>query len=356
VIQAHRAVRGVFALEAPSAPDGVLERALASRARGELILLPSGDADAAPGIAVPWRILTIAAGLILSVVAAIQVVPISAVKSAWGRWAATVGEWQPLGDFSLNHLPTIAAPVAKPATLDPSRLREFTAEYVVGSSAPRNDTKMRIELRRTDEGWRVREWYIRPTRDGSSIRTTLSQESWLDSVTLATVRYRSFHSLTEDSLPIFISDATLNDSAAFVLNHWVGSAPVGKLNARTFKQGAWRVPVDYHYKHSRFFGDGGNITHVAATELRPGWVGSFTRLTRIYERSAYEYPPQSYLVTGDTTINTLGGPFDTWQLKPIGDWGTWFNVRKSDGLIVRAHSPQREGNEELYLLESVRYP
>ena len=352
VVQAHRAVRGVFALEAPFAPDGVLERVLASRATGMMVLLPVAEPDPVRRIPLPSRGFLIAAGLLLMLGVGVQVLPVSQFMQVFGALGAVVDSWDgPFGGLTLSYP---EPPVAKGARLDPSRMRPMRARYristIVGREAPRGST-MDLEVTRVPSGWQLRStWRNHPGQAVKHWANALVSDS------LALMSWESAYNTGADLENSHHYQFMLR-SDSFTESYRYIPAP-GRAHPPS------RVPYDSAYLHALpertplAVGDGHVYALLATAPLRQGWVGAFLDIRIGSNRYAMQFPPTTLMTAGSDSVTTPLGRFDTWELReldlsPGGNLRIW--VRKSDGLVVKSTSGRNGWSTET-VLESVTYP
>lgn len=345
VVQSHRAVRGVFALEAPFAPDGVLERVLASRASGMKMVLPVAEPDARRHTTLPLRSFAIAAGALLAVLAGVQVVPMTPLKQAWRSWSAMVVDWQPLGGRSVLDLRYPDAPIARAATFDPSRIRPMTATYLY---TDRPDTPFRLTLTVSRGGgeWVVRELY--GPLGGLAVR--------LDTASLALIGWSQVHFRRPAEPWGSVTSLERHGSAYTFELKWFGEPPANTTRTQPEMRRSGENPV---FNNGPTYPDGVTLwVLLGAVPMKLGWAGSVTRLWSGTEPvPSNEYRPVTYLVTGSRRVTTAIGTFDAWEVSELApaNYGDTYWYRKTDGLLLKAMYSRRSGGEE-YRIQSVTYP
>jgi hypothetical protein len=143
---------------------------------------------------------------------------------------------------------------------------------------------------------------------------------------------------------------------AEVTTSWIGT-PAPHL----LKQHPARTelsPIDLRFAHPRWVGDGHRSIQLMALQLEPGWAGSMA------EFSGRSVPwigvrlPVTYLVTDEERLTTPIGTFDTWVVEELTldrtyDYG--FNIRKSDGLLLRSYRRNPWSRMES-VITAVTYP
>jgi hypothetical protein len=348
VVQAHRTVRGVFALEAPFAPDGVLERVLASRAAGTIVMLPVAEPDARRPMELPSRGFLIAVGLVLTVGISVQVVPANRFQQVWGAWSAMVTDWEPFAGQSVINVHYPLPPVARGAVIDPARTRPMRVRYRyndLNDGQVRSSTFFSLELDRLPDGWSLNVDWPGHYQVGAHLGGTLEPQAWTVLSRFGTkdehVADRRF-TVRGDSISVAYRPTL---AASTVLpNH-----PKDPFDSTYFARRRMTAPYALDQAHL--------FVLFASLPIRKGWVGSiYNGYSPRYWRLLLE-PPTTYLTVGDETITTPIGRYETWEVTelsvgPVPYSRFWIN--KADGLLVKYQTGNRWGHE--IVLESVTYP
>lgn len=348
VVQAHRTVRGVFAFEAPFAPDGVLERALASRAGGMLVVLPVAEPDvASPRIALPRRGFVIAAGMVLTVLAGLQMVPNIRLRQVWGAWSGMIAEWQPFSGDGIMGIGYPSPPVAKAAVIEPDRIRPLRARYRWNSL---RDGKINashtytLELSRLQQSWRVQSSGPGERTWSAILSDSLRPLSWF-------LRSKGRRNLAIENDLTFWDDSLRRIQRVFLEGRPVD---IGDRYTQAFDS-TWRFarkvehPVALSDEHLHLL--------FAGIPIRRGWAGSidFNSSPKYWRGDPGGL--RSYLAVGDTIITTAAGRFEAVELNELY-FGSIpvrrFWISKSTGLVVRATRGGEWGSE--IVLESVTFP
>lgn len=348
VVQAHRTVRGVFACEAPFAPDGVLERALASRAAGMIVVLPVAEPDATPRMALPRRGFVIAAGMVLTVLAGVQLVPTTRLKQMWSAWSGMIVEWQPFGRESALDLIYPRPPVARAAVIDPARVRPLHATYRwhnLRDGKVEGSHTYSLELTRGTQAWRARSIGPGERTWSAVLSDSLKPASWF-------IRSTAGKDLVTESSFTF-----WNDSLRQVQRLFLNGKPVeiGNEYAQPFDS-TW----DFTPRFDRpvALGEAHLFLLFSGISIRRGWVGSidYRFSPRYWRWDAGQ--PTTYLAVAETTMTTLAGSFEVWELNELHVGAImrfhklW--ISKDNGLVIKSTTGDRRGSETI--LESVTYP
>lgn len=354
MVQSHRAVRGVFALEPPFAPDGVFERVLASRASGTLVMLPTEEHATRRRLEWPSRGFMVAMSAVLAVALGVQFVPMSRLQQVWGAWGAVIADWSPLGEGSILDLNYPLPPVAVAAVIVPERIRPVRAHYRIsllsGDQEPRY-RELTLELSRQSDGWLLNSAW--GARDGlgydrysvtASLNASLQPTGWYSrsstgDTSEAALR-ESFYTVRGDSIQEIFRRHPVRKAytrydqpydSTFVLSH---------------RSAAPYAVTDAHF-YALFMG----------IELRRGWVGSiYPRISPRYW-SLFKARAESFVAVDGGMITTPAGTFATWEVRdlrpaPMQQGRIW--VSKEHGLVVKTYDGDRYGSEAI--LESVTFP
>lgn len=364
VVQGHRTVRSVFQLEAPPAPGGVLERIVATRAGGGVVVLPV--ADPGQGRRVRGSVLALAAAaaavMLLSLVQVVPV-PMRPIADAWDWWSRTVVAWRPFagGSGRVRMAEVLEAPIADPAVLHPERLRPMTATYRVVN---RRGVEQRPEIATitvslTPPAEHLGSWMLRivgsiPPRWQYSVsldQATLAPHRWgaglvgaVDYEDPARGAWRRSErwSLTGDRI-----ERTIEYSGE-VPDPILKREPPGTRYSMITRS----VSAPYYHGEHHF------RIQMTTVDLHARWAGSFAAL-RV---TSWEKPSvilESYYVDGAEVVTTPAGTFDTWRVRMVESYREstvlfWF--RKSDGLLVRQeHGPGNDYGTREELI-AVSYP
>jgi hypothetical protein len=347
LIQSHRAVRGVFALEAPFAPDGVLERVLASRASGVAVVLPVAEPDTRRHGRDPLRFLAIAAGAVITVVAASQLVPTTSLRNAWGAWSAMIADWKPLGEGNPLDIEYLEAPVAKGAKLDPSRMRPMTVTYLLPPGRDGSVHRVHVEVKRVGA-----EWHVSRHSGGTSMLT-----SRFDTTALGLLGWTRVDRFGEhEYAKVYHLE---REGTAFRYSfHWTGAPPAAFLQ----KEPPMQVTGEFDGFAERpaAVGMSGEWLLLSAAPLKLGWAGSLLELSSGHPPNSGWHPGVStFLVTGSDRISTPFGSFDAWAVSTLLPAGYryqatyWF--RKSDGLLLKSQVGGVNAVSTLVDIEAVTY-
>ena len=347
VVQAHRTVRGVFALEAPFAPDGVLERALASRAAGMLVMLPVAEPGARRRMELPSRGFLVAMGVVLTVGVGVQLAPTAPLQRVWGAWSAVVVEWKPFANGGLN-FDYPRPPVAKGAVIDPTRIRPMRARYRwndLQDGTVRLIRPLTFALSREANGWRFE----------ASMGNSYSSSALLDG-SLQPVEWSMTSSWGSKNQHLSQRRYILGrDSIREIHQVTLAEGGVMPRYGREPYDSTWafdrRVDAPYALQQGHLY------LLLAATPLRRGWVGSFYDAPSPRYNHGLEGYPTTLVVVGKETLTTPAGTFHTWKLQdlavgPIPYQRLWVN--QADGLVVKQTYGDSWGVE--LVLESVTYP
>ena len=349
VVQAHRTVRGVFAFEAPFAPDGVLERALASRAAGMLVVLPVAEPDAAaPRPALPRRGFVVAAGVVLAMLAGVQLVPSTRLKQLWGAWSGMIAEWQPFGEDEVPRVTYPLPPVAKGAVVEPSRVRAMRARYRSQSLRDGQvsdvDT-ITVELTKTPRAWRLQTGWADYSQVAALLDTTLEPIEW-----------RVMSRWGSDNQHISNHHYTIRgDSIRGISRPILGPSKVQPRYGRDPYDSTWHYERRYKVPHT--LSEAHLFALFSAMPIRRGWVGSMYAVPAPRYWQQVRGIPTTFIATGEDTLTTPAGHFEVWEVSELSigrrpNQVLW--VDKVNGTVVKMSHGGRWGSE--YLLESVTYP
>jgi hypothetical protein len=352
LVQGHRAVRAVLQLEAPPAPDGVLERVLATRAAGGVVVLPVVD-PGAPGRSRGTLLALVAGAAAVLLLSLVQVVPMTPLANAWDWWSRTVVDWHPFGGGNGVRIPEmLSAPVADPAVLDLTRLRPVTVRYRridfrgVGRP-PRVDTIVH-QVRAVPEGG----WDLRSTWTGS---VTLARSVRLDATSFGPRRWTSLigapgswqqiESYRYDGREMLIETSYTGDPPPRVVT-------VSPPGTRRFKTAPAPGTVV-------LFDEGHLAVALTLVDLDRRWAGSFAYLDRSGPSINSLLPSTTFMVVGSEMVETPTGTFDAWRLHSLNqrrESSVDYWVRKRDGILIRIGHDSPDHFGSVLELLSVSYP
>lgn len=357
VVQGHRAIRAVFRLEASPAPGGVLERALATRAAGGVMVLPVVDPD--PGTRPRTGLIAIITGaaavLLLGVFQAVPL-PVRSLTGVWDRWSRTIAEWRPSGSGGGIEIPEMfRAPVAKPAVVHPERLRPMTVTYRTIDHHSTDDGTTEgthrfslVEAEGDGSSWRVR--HMRRDAYGNLNETllhpqTLEPIEWVRTHRIAGSLLRQFHVRLQGDT-VELSTSYPNGERSPYSDQVPAGTTTGELAT---PNGA---PLALGSDHL--------FLMLMAADLSRSWSGSIgVLLSDVVAIAPYAVEPISFYVDGEERVETPAGTFDTWRIQTVEGYGMSAYVywaRRSDGLVVRVDQATGRGYETVRELLSVTYP
>lgn len=353
VIQGHRAVRQVFQLEASPAPGGVLERVLATRASGGVMVLPVAD----PGHGRRVRggaIAVIAGAAAVALLSVVQVIPMRPFAVAWDVWSDWAAEWRPFGTANGKvTFPAIGkAPIAKPAVLHPERLRAMTVTYRVidrgPNRPPRVDTSGFSLLAPEPDH---REWQLRSFPVDSRLGDA---PVYLDPRTLRPSRWKVVSGAPDTWLREYAYHL-VGDRITVTLRY-SGDPPERFVERDPPSTQRW--PVLSRENSVIVLNEFHLFAAWLSIEFTGDWAGSFAFM-RGRGPGGYATRVTSYYITGMDSVTTPAGTFQAWQLGSVGEYGSsserWW-LRTSDGLMVKSEWAAGSEYRDTRELLSITYP
>ncbi len=357
VVQGHRAVRAVLRLDIPSAPDGVLERILASRAQGALVVLPV--VDPAPGRRPVRGVVGLAMALAaVLVIALVPVIPMTPLAGAWKWWIGFIVDWHPFSNGANGPTPELLkAPMAEPMVFDPSRMKPFEARYEVDQTNPSNfkdpvtGKVTRRKIRRVDSSlvYRVLDdrpasgnWLIQSGSDDSDPldgrvtldANTLRPHTWSRVLNRANYRQVFQYSLMGDLVLADVSYTGIVPPSA--LRWQPAGAFVDSLSAPT------GTPI--------VISEADLIARFPSVRFSRNWSGAvYIASMSGYERNL-NWRVRTYYVDGSAKFDTPAGVFEAWRVRSIDSRGFYYRtyyVRKSDGLWLGWEAEDRPSDYKL---------
>ncbi len=338
VVQGHRAVRAVLRLDTPFAPDGVLERILASRDQGALVVLPV--VDPAPGRRPVRGVVGLAMALAaVLVIALVPVIPMTPLAGAWKWWIGFIVDWHPFSNTANGPRPELLkAPMAEPMVFDPSRMKPYEAKYVTTQRYPNYEggierIMQKIDtsvIRVTDARATTGEWITYSSErerfrgDGTVTLDpgTLAPHTW------TTIKGVKFNYRREVRYRLVGNELTRDV--------WYGGiVPPNMVNVMPPGLRSFTIP---NANHEPFSVDETDIlSKLTTVRLGRRWSGS----ALIFMSSGFgetgSWDLVTYFVDGSVKYTTPAGTFDAWMIRSInesGDRGFRMYVRKSDGLYL----------------------